>query len=259
MDFNFDFWIFINILIVDYYYLKKTIMAKFTRSENCTNCIECNRKLPLFSKLTKEELKDINQNRYEVRFTAGETIFKQGTSATHLLVLTTGLAKLYVEGVQDKRLIIRIIRPWELVGQAGLYFDSRHHYCITALTDVTACFVGIDVFKAALRKNFEFAEEFIKDCTKKGIFSFEKMVSLSQKQMHGRIADGLLYLSQRVYEDLKFDMHLSRQDLADLTGMSKDSAIRILKEFHNEGLIELNGRKLEILNMNQLEHISEKG
>ena len=52
---------------------------------------------------------------------------------------------------------------------------------------------------------------------------------------------------------------MSRQDLADLTGMSKDSAIRILKEFHNEGLIELNGRKLEILNMNQLEHISEKG
>jgi len=209
--------------------------------------------------LSDEEMDDLNQNRFEVRFKAGETIFKQGTSATHMLVLTSGFAKLYVEGVQDRQLIIRIIRPWELVGQSGLYLDSRLQYSISALTDVTVCFIGIDEFKVALRKNSDFAEEFIKICTQKGIFSFEKMVSLSQKQMHGRIADGLLYLSQKVYEDSKFDLHMSRQDIADLTGMSKDSAIRILKEFHKEGLIDMNGRKMEILNMSQLEHISEKG
>jgi len=77
--------------------------------------------------------------------------------------------------------------------------------------------------------------------------------------MHGRIADGLIYLSNKIYEGLNFSLHLSRQDVADLTGMSKDSAIRILKEFHNEGVIELDGRNLKIMNFGQLERISETG
>lgn len=234
-------------------------MAKFSKSDNCKNCFDCNLRSPMLSLLSKSELEELNSSRFEVKFKTGETIFKQGTSATHLLILTSGLAKLYVEGVQDKQLIIRIIRPWEITGQASLYFDNRHHYSIAALDDTTACFIEIEAFKKVIRTNSVFAEEFIKRCTQKGIFSFEKMVSLSQKQMHGRIADGLLYLSNRIYESLDFSLHLSRQDVADLTGMSKDSAIRILKEFHNEGIIELDGRKLKILNLSQLERISETG
>ena len=234
-------------------------MAKFSKSDHCKSCVDCNMRIPLLSLLTNSELEELNSNRFEVKFKAGETIFKQGTSATHLLIITSGLAKLYVEGVQDKQLIIRIIKPWEVIGQASLYFDNRHHYSIAALDDCTACFLEIESFKKLIRTNSMFAEEFIKKCTQKGIFSFEKMVSLSQKQMHGRIADGLIYLSNQIYESLDFNLNLSRQDVADLTGMSKDSAIRILKEFHNEGIIELDGRKIKILNYEQLEHISETG
>jgi len=234
-------------------------MAKFSKSDNCKNCVDCNMRIPQLSLLSHDELAELNKSRFEVKFKAGETIFKQGTSATHLLILTTGLAKLYVEGVQDKQLIIRIVKPWEIVGQASLYFDNRHHYSIAALDDCTACFIDIVSFKSMIKSNSLFAEEFIKNCTQKGIYSFEKMVSLSQKQMHGRIADGLIYLTSKVYESAEFNLHLSRQDVADLTGMSKDSAIRILKEFHNEGIIKLDGRKLSVLDFDQLERISETG
>ncbi|NOU61911.1 Crp/Fnr family transcriptional regulator [Marinifilum caeruleilacunae] len=234
-------------------------MAKFTKTDHCINCLDCNKNLPLLQLLSPSELEELNASRFEVKFKAGETIFKQGTSATHLLILTSGLAKFYVEGVQEKQLIIKIIKPWEIVGQASLYFDNRHHYSVAALVDCTACFIEIESFKKMIRQNSDFAEEFIKKCTQKGIYSFEKMVSLSQKQMHGRIADGLLYLSDRIYESDSFLLHLSRQDIADLTGMSKDSAIRILKEFHHEGIIELDGRKLNIINSEQLERISETG
>ena len=234
-------------------------MVNFARSENSRNCMECNQRLPLFTFLTSGERKILNSNRFEVCFKAGETIFKQGTSATHLIVLNSGFAKLYVEGVRNRQLIIRIISPWELIGQASLYFDNRHHYSISALSDVSACFIGISEFKQVLRMNHAFSEEFIRTSTSKGISYFEKMVSLSQKQMHGRIADGLLYLSEKIYKSNSFDLHLSRQDMADLTGMSKDSAIRILKEFDHEGVIRLKGRSLTIIKPKQLECISEKG
>jgi len=84
-------------------------------------------------------------------------------------------------------------------------------------------------------------------------------ISLTQKQMHGRMADGLLYLSKDFFESDTFKLHLSRQEIADLTAMSKDSAIRILKDFERDGLISLKGNELSILNTDQLMNISLKG
>ncbi len=77
--------------------------------------------------------------------------------------------------------------------------------------------------------------------------------------MHGRMADGLLYLSKVFFENDTFKLHLSRQEIADLTAMSKDSAIRILKDFERDRLISLNGNELSILDTDQLQNISLKG
>ena len=84
-------------------------------------------------------------------------------------------------------------------------------------------------------------------------------MSLTQKQMHRRIADGLLYLANGFYKSSSFCLQISRQDIADMTAMSKDSAIRILKEFERDGIISLNGRALEILDMKQLHNVSQRG
>jgi CRP/FNR family transcriptional regulator len=77
--------------------------------------------------------------------------------------------------------------------------------------------------------------------------------------MHGRIADVLIYLSETIYNSRSFEMSLSRQDISEFSGMSKDSAIRILKEFETEGIIEANGKRVSINNMNLLVEISDKG
>ena len=77
--------------------------------------------------------------------------------------------------------------------------------------------------------------------------------------MPGRIADVLLYLKDKVYESNPFQTTLSRQDLADMSGMSKESAIRILREFKDEGIIQVNGNEFEILNLEHLIKISQTG
>ena len=88
---------------------------------------------------------------------------------------------------------------------------------------------------------------------------FNKVVSLTQKQMHGRMADGLLYLANDFYRSSTFEVQLSRQEIGDLTAMSKDSAIRILKDFERDGIISLNGSMLTVMDMEQLYDISLKG
>jgi CRP/FNR family transcriptional regulator len=85
------------------------------------------------------------------------------------------------------------------------------------------------------------------------------MVGLSQKQMHGRIADALIYLVDEIYLGTTIGAEISRQDIADFTSMSKDSAIRILKEFERDGIINLEGRNIEVVDNKRLHNISVKG
>ena len=230
-------------------------MAKFIQANNCVDC-KC--KSSIFKSLSSPELELINGSRYEVSFRAGEMMFKQGTPSPHFLCLTTGLAKLYIEGY-GKNLILSLVKPVEYILGPGIYVDNRHHYSASAVEDSTACLVDVNAFKQMMRSNPDFSDEFIRRISLMTIFNFEQFISLTQKQMNGRVADALFYLSDQIYGKNPFKMTISRQDLADLSGMSKESAIRILKEFKDEGILSVNGNVLHILNPQQLKKISATG
>jgi CRP/FNR family transcriptional regulator len=214
---------------------------------------------PYFQILTPAELELINKDRYSIRYKAGEMILKQGTTATHVLSLIDGIAKIYIEGIGDRNLLLSLQKPWALMGGPGVHTDRKVHYSISALTNASICFIDVENFNKVMHMNCRFANQLISHISSQSVILFEKMVSLTQKQMHGRMADGLLYLSHEFYKEESFDMHLSRQEIADLTAMSKDSAIRILKDFERDGIIELRGSNLTILDPLQLNDISLKG
>ena len=216
-------------------------------------------KAPYFQILTEDELELINLDRYSVRYKAGETILKQGTSATHILSLISGYIKLYIEGIGEKNLLLALQKPWALIGGPGVHTDRRIHYSVVALTEVSVCFISIDRFNEVLAMNCQFSNQLINHISVQAVNMFDKLISLTQKQMHGRMADGLLYLSQDFYKENSFNLYLSRQDIADLTAMSKDSAIRILKDFERDGIINSSGSRLEILDIEQLKDISLRG
>jgi CRP-like cAMP-binding protein len=234
-------------------------MTQFHKSVFCVNCYKCNERIPLFSELVNEELEIINDKRFEVNFNVGENILKQGTVASNLIYLTSGLAKQYIEGYDHRNLILEIIKPWTIFGGTGIYVDMRYHYSVTALEKVTACFIDIVNFKRLIRMNPNFAERFMNYCGTCSVNTFEHLVGITQKQMHGRIADVLIYLSEKIHNNLEFNITLSRQDIAEFSGMSKDSAIRILKEFENEGIIQASGKNINITKIDLLKEISIKG
>lgn len=234
-------------------------MTTFHRSTNCNSCDVCNLKSPFFRNLSEEQIKILNENRYEITFREGENIIKQGTASSHMVMLTSGMAKMYIEGIDNRNLILELVKPWVLIGGPGIYIDNRYHYSVTALENCTACFIETANLKKVVRQNPDFAEIMLSHCSFNGSKNFERLVSIVQKQMHGRIADVLLYLMKDVYASGSFELNISRQDIGDLSGLSKDSAIRILKELENEGVIQIDGRKISILKEDMLKMISFKG
>lgn len=226
------------------------------KTESCTDCEKCSNKSPLFQLLSREELIIMNAGRFELRFNKGETIVKQGTHATHLISLTGGMAKLYLEGFDNKNILLDILQEWRLFGGPGLFTDSRYHYSVAALTESTACFIPIDNLRQVLRTNADFAEGLIRHCNANSLNNFERLVSLTQKQMHGRLADVLMFMSDKVFKSDRFVLPVSRQELGEMSNMTKESVTRILNELESDGIITLDTKHIRIINRTSLEELS---
>lgn len=231
-------------------------MAHFVNTTFCTNC---NRQSSMFKLLSKEELENINSRRHEVRFHPGETILKEGGALTHIGCLTSGLVKVYTEGYNNRNFIYYLMKPTSLMGGPGFMDDNRIHYTVVALTEVTACFIEVDAFVEVIKTNNRFTTEMFKMINRKAGIYMDKLVSLTQKHMPGRIADTLLYLSEEIYESTEFTADVSRQDIADLSAMSKESAIRIIKEFKDAGYVDCEGNDFKLLDPEALKKVSQTG
>ena len=223
------------------------------------NCETCTHGWKNFQNLTNEELNLINENRYEATFKPGETIIKQGAPTSYALFIAAGMAKTYIEGPNGKNFILSIALPGRLILGPGAYVDSRQTYSVSAITTVQACFINFDIFKQLVKVNWAFAEGLLEDISAKSLGSLSRMVSLSQKKMHGRLADGLLYFADVVFKSDEYEMILSRQELGEMTNMAKECVVRILKELEDSGVIYSHASKIKILDREKLIRISQKG
>ncbi|MDP4281017.1 MAG: Crp/Fnr family transcriptional regulator [Bacteroidota bacterium] len=230
-------------------------MAQFPESGSCTTCAY---RPVLFKTCSEKEIERINRTRSEVSFKAGEILFKQGMPASYFFCLTSGLVKLYIEGT-TKNLTLELVKPFEYILCPGLFLDKRRHFSAAAMEDSTACLLDENELRHIIRENPDFAEEFIRLLSRQTVFQSERLINLTQKHMQGRMADVLLYLYHHIYCRNPFEMNLSRQDLADFSGMTKESSIRILKEFKENGVLFVDGNKFHILNFDMLKQISDTG
>jgi CRP-like cAMP-binding protein len=223
------------------------------------NCEHCTAIWANFGNLTKKELHLINENRYEAAFRAGEIMIKQGSPATHVLFISSGMGKVYVESGSTRNSLLRIALPGELIMSPGAYLNARHSYTVAALTPARVCFLSISIVRQVIRSNGDFAEGMLKDMSEKFYNTHNRMVSQAQKRMSGRLADILLYLSDKVYHSDEYEMILSRQELGEMATMAKECVVRILKEFEDSGIINSDSSHIKIIDREKLVMIAEKG
>ncbi len=223
------------------------------------SCLVINPDKACFDFLTPEEKKIVADHQRNVVYKKGETITKQGAFASHVIFLEEGLVKVYMEG-KPKDLILQIVPSSHLIGLPAIYEGNNTFlYSTATYIDSRVNLIDIEIFKTLLRNNSQFASKIINILNENTALIYGRFFCLTHKQSHGRVADILLCLSQRVYKKKKFVLALSRNDLADLTGLSSESVTRIFKEFKEEGLIIVSGKTIEINDFNGLERISSFG
>jgi len=229
------------------------------KNSESTNCLDCKRSSKCFKKLIPTELEFINQNKTQIFYRKGENICKQGTFASYVLYISDGLVKLYLESPKNKNINLKILTTSEFIGFSSIYGDNIYNYSTIALKDSTICLIEKDSFRKLLTNNGGFASEIIKWYCKNEKQLFNKIQSLSNKQMYGHLADALLYLSNQNLLNEQIFSHLSRKDIAGFAGLSTESTVRLLTKLKNENIIDIIGKEIKILNPELLKNISRKG
>ncbi len=224
----------------------------------CKNCFIRN-KHNIFESLNDEQLDFLIEKKQQIQYKPNETIIKQNTSSTYVICVKEGLAKLYVEGSKGKNLIVKIIGGGDFVTGGGLFNGNIQHFTLSAITPLTCCLIdGLRLTKL-FSENTEFAVELMRHHTKTSNQRLSKMVNLTQKYMPGRVADTLLYLKNDVFKENPFTVQLTRQDLADMSNMTKESFVRILQQFKESKIIVAQSNTFEILDEISLISISKNG
>jgi CRP-like cAMP-binding protein len=222
------------------------------------DCKNCRIKSAAAQHLNDEEFAILESNSVEVTFKKGEIIFKQNALSTNIAYLRSGIVKLHMHGPVSEK-ILRVMKAPAYLGIPTTFGAKINQFSATAIEESAVCFIDSSLFRNFIYTNGKFAYEIIVELCKNELADYQRYANQAQKQIPGRVAETLLCFSDKIFEKNNFTLPLTRGEMGDLIGTSRESVSRVLTDLGNEKIIETNGNEVSIINKDLLVQISEKG
>lgn len=216
----------------------------------------------IFKGLNQKDKETLVQQHTLSLIKKGQFLFKEGEKPRGLICLASGKAKVFKEGVGGRGQILKMVRHQGFIGYKNLFSDHPWSVSAVSIEDSAICIFEKSSFVRILKKNPDLSLKFIKVIADELWFSNNRTVSLTQKHIRGRLAESLIILRDAYgfeADGKTIRVLMSREDIANLSNMTTSNAIRTLSNLSSEGIIEITGRRISILDINILEHISELG
>ncbi len=207
--------------------------------------------------MDQDELDHLNYQKSSVFYKRGEIIYHEGSRINGFYCVHNGIIKVYKTGIDGKEQIIRFAKRGDIIGYRSVL--SNELACTTAkiIEDAVLCYISSDILFTLVKNNSNFSMEIMKLTCKELGEANAYITDIAQKTVRERLAEVLIHLQDNFGLDDQqvLQISLTREELANIVGTATESVIRLLSEFKNDGLIELNGRKIKILNSRSLTKI----
>lgn len=214
------------------------------------------RKVPFFASITPAELAQVNGLFREEGYDPGEPVYFSGDLTRKLFVVARGKVKLSRHTLGGQDVILDILAPGDFFGSLSILGDT--YYPDTAQAQTQICALGIDAqaFQSILLQYPTVALAVLQATTQRLQAAHETIRQLSAYPVEQRIAAVLLKLAEKLGEHgpegLLIQVPLTRQELADMTGTTLETASRVMSQFQKEGLIRSGRRWVAIADAAQL-------
>jgi CRP-like cAMP-binding protein len=204
---------------------------------------------------TPEQIDNVSTNKSCSGYKRGEALFHEGGMPLGLFCINSGSVKIIKQASGGKEQIVRIATKGDMVGYRSLLMKQRYTATAIATEDSKVCLIPREEFYKLTLENHKFYDAVIQKLCEELEDSHTKIADIAYKPVRGRLAEALLLLSQANGDNIG-EINLTRDDLASFVGTVKETAIRILAEFKDEGLIVLDKRTIKLINVAGLERIS---
>lgn len=201
-----------------------------------------------------KEMTDLSQNREERLYRKKDIIFSEGQTPHYVFQIKTGKVKIYRSNEEGREFIVALIGPGEYFGYLAVLQNRNYPERAVAMEDTELTLIPKQDFYTLIHNNRDVAGRFIKMLAGNVFAVEEQLIDLAYNSVRKRVADALIRLKER-YDSKgqeKFTISILRDDLAQLVGTAKETVIRMLSDFKEEGLVEMKGSKITILDEDRL-------
>jgi CRP/FNR family transcriptional regulator, polysaccharide utilization system transcription regulator len=212
----------------------------------------------VFKYLTRDETERLNYEKDFRPYKRGEILYHEGNRISGFYCINSGIIKVFKTGIDGKEQIIRFARKGEIIAYRSVLSNEAACTSAKVIEDCQVCFIPSELLIQFVKTNPAFSFEIVKLTCHELAEANSYITDIAQKTVRERLAEVILNLVKDFsVDDQKYlRITLTREELANIVGTATESVIRLLSEFKSDKLIELNGRRIKILDLKGLEKIS---
>jgi CRP-like cAMP-binding protein len=215
--------------------------------------------LSFFEMLTSEEAALARKNATTKDFKKGQVIIKEGSFSKGIYIIKKGKVKIHSANAEGRESIIYIYKRNDFFGYRPMLAKEPNPVTTTAMENVVLLFIPADVFEDLLDSSKLFARRLLANIASEFTVWINKITLFSQYAVKHRVAMSLLILG-RIYDpgktvNKKMNIRISREDFAAYVGTAKETLVRMLRVFKDEGLITAQGSMIIILKPKTLQEM----
>ena len=213
--------------------------------------IQSLKNIPIFSSLSKTHLEELSEIMLEKTYRKNQVIFDQGDPGSSLIVIKSGLVKISLVDSNNHEFIIKTFSLNDFFGEMSLLDGGSRSATATAVEDTQALIIFRENFISLIQKTPSMALGMLTELSNRLRTTTENISNLTFFDAYGKVAQCLLSLAEKLGEreedGVSIQLTLSRQELANMSGLSRETFARILKEFQVRGCLKVQGKKIIIL------------
>jgi CRP/FNR family cyclic AMP-dependent transcriptional regulator len=214
--------------------------------------IQSLKNVPIFSSLSEPHLEELSEIALEKTYRKNQVIFDQGDPGSSLIVIKSGLVKISLVDSNNHEFIIKTFSVNDFFGEMSLLDGGARSATATAVEDTHALIIFRQNFISLIQKTPAMALGMLTELSDRLRVTTENISNLTFFDAYGKVAQCLLSLADKLgtreEEGVTMQLTLSRQELANMSGLSRETFARILKEFQVRGCLKVQGKKIVILN-----------
>lgn len=212
----------------------------------------------LFKKLDENEFNRLNYEKTCSLYKKGTIIYREGSRLTGFFCVTRGIVKIFKTGIDGKEQIIRFAKRGEIIAYRSLL--SKELACTAAkvIDESVLCHVPYQTLLFLIKNNWQFSHHMLQIICRELREANDYITDIAQKTVRERLAEVLLLLKENFDLDNQntLQISLTREELANMVGTATESVIRLLSEFKQDKMIELQGRKIKFLDISGLRRVA---